>query len=413
MWRPAPRACYSWEMVDVVTATDLGRYRRNITLLYAIRGLVAALVIVPVIVPFWQSHGLTQTQIFLLQSGFGLTLIAFEVPSGYVADHLGRRTSLIAGAVLLPAGFAVYSFATTFSTMLVAEMVLGVGASFVSGADSALAYDSLLALGERGGYRRFEAVTFTWSGSAEAVASICGGLLAVVSLRLPVVVQVGIYALLLPVTLMLTEPPRQRTTSARHVIRDVLRVTRYALHGHAEVKWLIYYAALVGTLTHTMVWLIQPFYALVGVPLGWFGVLWAAQMVAAAVFARYADRYERALGRRRALTTLLVVGVVAYALLGLFPVAWLLPVLLGFYFVRGVQTPILNDHVNALVDSDIRATVLSVKSLAQKCLYVVLGPLIGLVVDAHSLPAGLLFSGAMYGVLGVLVLLGMRRARVL
>lgn len=404
----------SWRM-DPTTAAGPPAHllRRNLTLLYAFRGLTAALVVVPVIVPYWQSRGLSQTQIFLLQSAFGLSMVLFEVPSGWFADRFGRRTSLLVGSVLPPLGFALYAVSPGFAGMVVAEVILGLGLSFISGADAALAYDSLLSIGEEAGYRRFEARTFTWTGLAEAGASVVGGALAVISLLTPVIVQAGVYSLLFPLALLMTEPPRQAVSAGRDLVGDVVRVTKYALHGHAEVKWFIFYAAVIGTLTHTMVWLIQPYYQQAGVPLGWFGVLWAVQMAALAVFARYGERYEIWLGRRRALVWLLVLGCGAYAVLATATVWWLLPVILVFYFVRAVQTPLLNDYVNSLVDSGIRATVLSVKTLAQRALYVVLGPVIGAVMDAYSLRAALLFSAVVYAVLGVVVVAGMVRARVL
>ena len=85
--------------------------------------------------------------------------------------------------------------------------------------------------------------------------------------------------------------------------------------------------------------------------------------------------------------------------------------ILAFYFIRGVHTPILKDYLNVLITSDIRATVMSVQSLVQKLLYASLGPLIGVVMDAYSLQVALLFSGLIYGLLGLFALINMRRLR--
>lgn len=203
--------------------------------------------------------------------------------------------------------------------------------------------------------------------------------------------------------LLLVEPPRKKAISA-NPFKDVLRVSKYALHGHSEIKWLILYAAVVETLTHTMVWLIQPYYQLLDISIGWFGVLWTGQLIALAVFARFANEYETLLGRRRALASFVGIGVVAYLILGFAPSLFVLPVILAFYFIRGVFTPVLRDYLNALIESDIRATVLSVQSLMQKLLYTALGPLIGVVFDVYSLQTALLFSAVVYGVLGVFAL---------
>lgn len=391
---------------------DASVARRNLKLLQILKALRGALLVMPVIVPFFQSNGLSQSEIFLLQSAFAVAILVFEVPSGYFADRFSRKHSLLLGAILSIIGFSLYALAYGFWPLLAAEVVLGIAASFISGADSALAYDTMLSSKQEGKYRRFEAIGLTYAGLGEAVASIVGGLIAAASLRATIFAQVAVYLFLIPVTLMLREPERHKTQAKRNVMRDVLRVTKYALHGHQEIKWLIFYAAVVGTLTHTMVWLTQPYYQLAGVPIAWFGVLWAVQFGAIAIFALFADRFE-SLGRRKVLTAFLLIGVVSYVLLALAPSVWFLPALLGFYFIRAVFTPIIRDYVNRLIESDVRATVLSVKNLAQKVLYIGAGPLIGWVMDLYSLQTALYFSALFYGILGAITLFMMKRARIL
>lgn len=386
--------------------------KRNVTLLYAIRAVRSFMLVIAVAVPFFQENGLSQTQIFMLQSIFAIGVLALEVPSGYFADHVGRKASLMLGGVLTVLGFIIYTFAYGFWPIALAELVIGFGLSFVSGADVALLYDSLKELKSADQYRKTEANTFGLIGISEALASVAGGGLALISLRLPFVLQGFVYAGIIPLTAMLREPPVTKSAEI-NPFRDVMRVTKYALHGHTEIKWLIFYSAIIGTLTHTMVWLTQPYYQLVGIPLGWFGVLWAVQFVMLALFAHFADRYEVKLGKKNALISFVGIGVVAYALLGALPYIVLLPVILCFYFIRGVQATILRDYLNVLVESDIRATVLSVQNFAQKLLYTGLGPLIGLVMDVYSLQAALLFSALLYSVLGIFVLAKMAQAKLL
>ena len=196
---------------------------------------------------------------------------------------------------------------------------------------------------------------------------------------------------------------------SKEMAKNVIKVTKYALHGHKEIKWLILYGAVVGTITHTMVWLNQPLFQEMGIAIGWYGFIWAALVSAPLLIMKFTDQYEHLLGKRRALVSFVVIGVVTYVVIGLFQSVWVLPVLLGFSFIRTVFTPILRDYVNELVDSSIRATVLSVQVLAQRLLYVVVGPIIGWVMDVYSLSTALLFSAVLYGLLGLIVLLNMRR----
>ena len=116
----------------------------NFWKLYAIVGLRWFLLIMPIIVLFFEENGLSLTDSMVLQAVFSIAVIVLEVPSGYYADVIGRRNSLVFGATLAFFGFVTYALAHGFWTFLAAELILGLGASFISGTDSALLYDSLL-----------------------------------------------------------------------------------------------------------------------------------------------------------------------------------------------------------------------------------------------------------------------------
>lgn len=386
--------------------------RRNIALLYCFSIVRNFALFIPIIVPFYQENGLSQTQIFVVQSLFALSIVFLEVPTGYFADCIGRKQSILVGAIFSTLGFVLYSVAYGFFPILLAEIVLGIGYSFISGADTALAYDSFAAGGNQKDYLRFASRSNGLLGMSEATASIIGGFLALISLRMPLIVEAMGYSLTIPLAFLLTEPKRIKSAT-EHPWRNILRITKYALHGHREIKWLILYGATMATLTHTMVWLTQPYYQLVGVPLVWFGILWASQLFLMGLFSQSAERYERWLGRRGALLSFPIIGCVSYVTLGLVPSLAILPVILGFYFIRGVHMPILQHYVNSVVASDIRATVLSVKSLVSKLLYALLGPLIGVMMDVYSLQTALLFSAVLYGALSFVVIVNMRRLKLL
>ena len=97
--------------------------KRNINLLYAFSFCWLALVIIPVIVPFFASKGLSLADVFVLQSIFALSVVIFEVPSGYLADIIGRRRALILGSVFHGVGFTLLCFATSQPSLPVRPLV--------------------------------------------------------------------------------------------------------------------------------------------------------------------------------------------------------------------------------------------------------------------------------------------------
>src|SRR5690242_13813110 len=89
--------------------------------------------------------GFDVTQIMLLQAVFGLTMVVLEFPSGYIADRLGYRRCMIFAFALWTIAWPIYGYSTTWVGVASAELLLGVGMAMLSGCDSALLYESLLA----------------------------------------------------------------------------------------------------------------------------------------------------------------------------------------------------------------------------------------------------------------------------
>lgn len=391
--------------------SDKKKIKNNLWKLYIIRAMRSFMLVTPFIVLFFQENGLSMLEVLILQSIFSVTIVLLEIPTGYFADVLGRKNSIVIGSVFAFIGFLVYSFSYGFEGFLIAELALGVSTSFISGADSALIYDSLVELGKQENYKKFEGRYNSAGNFSESIASVIGGLLAVTSLRLPFYYQAGIMLLSIPVALSLVETTRHVMDLSAGKVKTLLRVVKFALHEHKEVKWLIIYSAVIGTATLTMVWFIQPFFLQVALPLSLFGVIWGALNFSTGVFANAAHLVEKILGRRKSLVSLILLVVMGYWLLATWQTWWAIGFIFIFYFVRGINTPILMDYVNRLISSDTRATVLSVRAFANRLLFAVVGPLIGWANDLYSLSAALAMAGVIFLVLGGLSLGFLHRHR--
>lgn len=377
------------------------KLRRNITLLYAIQALRYFLVALPTIVLFYRSVGLSMQDIMLLQATFSVAMFALEIPSGYFSDVLGRRRTLIIGLIGGALGFGIYCFANGFWMIFAAEMVLGIGASFISGTDSAMTYDTLAALGETGRSINAEGKQISFGNFSEATAGVLGGLLAGVSLVLPLYVQFFVFASAIPIAFMLTEPPRHTMKDKRSTFRDILHITRFALVEHPRLRWLIVFSGVVGASTLTMVWFIQPYMLAVGVPVEAFGAVWTALNFTVGWFSFTAHKIESVLGEKRMIILLAITVFAAYLFLGFAMSIWFVPFMLLFYFVRGANNPIFNSYINRLVTNDRRATVLSVRQLIVRVLFSIVGPFVGWISDTFSLGTALLITGSIFAVMGI------------
>jgi MFS family permease len=374
----------------------------NIYRLYIIKTAKWFSLIMPIVVLFFQENGLSMTQIFLLKSVYSVGMLAFEIPSGYFGDVWGRKKTLVVGTLLLAAGFSVYSFSFHFWQFLLAELVLGIGQSFISGADSAMLYDTLKARNRESEYLKYEGRVTSVGNFSEAFAGIVGGLLATISLRTPYVCQFFISALSIPAALTLVEPSLGMDKRVAGM-KDILRVVKYTLVDHSVLRNFIFFSSLMGSSTLTYAWFIQPFLIEVKVPVALFGVIWTLLNLTVGVFSIFAHRIERNFTQKRTSGFIFLAISSGFILTASFISVWAMPVLFLFYVVRGVASPVLKDYINTLIDSDVRATVLSLRDMFIRIIFAMTGPVLGWITDNYSLKSGLMIAGLFFLVSGAVL----------
>ncbi len=373
------------------------RLKRNVTLLRILQIVRSFTLTIPIIVIFYKSAGMSIQDVMLLQAIFAAIIVVVEVPSGYFSDVLGRRRTLMIGSAFVVAGWAYYTVASSFGGFFVAELLLGIGFSFHSGTDSALLYDTLLELGTTERSVREEGAQLSAGNFAEAVAGVLGGLLAGISLITPFHAQAIVTIVLLPASWMLVEPIVHRTEGRAASMRDVLATVHDAVVKNAELRWIIVAGSIMGASTLTMVWLLQPYMLNVGVPVAWFGVIWASLNGLVGVFALRAHTLQERFGDRSTVVLLAIAVVIGYAVLGTWSTWIVLPVVVGFYFARGVGNPVFASAINVRVASERRATVLSVRQLGMRVIFMIVGPVVGWVNDNVSMSVALYVSALVFG----------------
>jgi predicted MFS family arabinose efflux permease len=370
----------------------------NIVRLYIIKASKWFMLIMPIVVLFYQDNGLGMQEVFILQAIYSISIVALEIPSGYFADALGRKNTLIIGSILGFLGYLVYSFSFGFWGFLIAEVVLGFGQSMISGADSAILYDTLLLHKRENDYMKHEGRMISAGNFAEALAGIAGGLLAAISLRYPYYFQTLIAFTAIPAALTLVEP-KIHGIELKVSMSKIIGVVRYALIDNSRLRWNILYSSFVGESTLTMAWFVQPWFIGINLPVSLFGVLWTALNLSVGITALFAYRIEKYLGVR---TT--VMGFTITLALGFFGAAIFqnyfgLVFLFLFYLARGVATPVLKDYINRITSSDVRATILSIRNFVIRIIFALWGPFYGWYTDAISLKGAITIAGIVFVIL--------------
>jgi MFS family permease len=338
-----------------------------------------------VLVPFYTEWGgISLTEVLVLNAWFMFWSFVLEVPTGTVADFLGRKVSLALGSAVGLVGAVVYASAPSLGVFLAAELVMAVAYTLHSGADEALAYDSLAQIGETERAKRTLARLEASKLAGIVVATIAGGFIAArLGLRAPMlayIVPAGAACLL---ALLLAEPPARASGASRPTYgRILVEGGRYFL-AHRVLLLLTAELAVTNALAWGIIWLFQPLLARSGVPLAGFGLVHAAACLGQIAFLSRVEWAEARLGSRRHLLRLATAAAgVAFITLAL--TRWaplvIVAIVAGFTFSLP-RIPIFGAYMNRHIPSDKRATVLSVTSMCRTLAIVVVNPVIGLLAD--------------------------------
>lgn len=362
----------------------------------------------PVFMLFYNDLGLELRQITLLQSTYYLTIAVFEIPSGYLSDVYGRRNTLLLGTIATAIGFGMYAFESSFTWFMVAEILLGVGMSFVSGTDSALLFETLKAGGKESQYIHHEGRVVAIGNFAEGMAGILGGLLAGWSLRYPYIGQCVISLLAVPVAASLKEIPSHINRKSQPV-GAILKYLRYEAK---DLTGMILFSSVLGAATLLMAKIfLQPTFRELNMPVFWFGVAWTALQFLVGISAYFSSRADRRFGRRNMVWTMWLLIAAGFWLVAAVPGYAVLCVLALFYLVRGLATPLLRSYINLLTPDHMRATILSIRSFVIRCMAAVVSPLLGWMADVYTLRYALILAGIMFLLMGGITLLMLIRLR--
>jgi MFS family permease len=357
---------------------------------------------IPIGTLYLQGKSLNYMQINSLWGIIVGTMFLTEVPTGMLADRLGRKRSINVALALQVLGEVVYIFAGSYWPFALAAMIGGLGFAFSSGCIEALAYDSLKAKGREG--EMSKAMGFI--GAAERLANLLayaiGGLLVVNLTQERFVMAIAVTACAvavgLLVSLTLREPPIEFMQEDGDRSLKLLVDGVKTLRGNKQFRRLTL-LALATIPFRNYLGLYQPRFVEVGVPPIWLGLAQAFGSGLCVLGARYAYRLEEWLGSEASL--LLVTGLpgVLYLVMAvvLHPVFTVL-VFCALYGSMSLKGPIFSGHLNRHIESRNRATVLSLISMFSGLYVALVGLVIGRVGDLSLTYAFVL--------MGVIVLVG-------
>lgn len=370
---------------------------RNIRLFYLLRLLRYLQVWLPVwVVYLTVEQGFSLTQVTTADGLFFVAVTLLEVPTGAVADRWGRSVSLGLGALSLAVALLVFAFTTSYTILLASFMVWALAETLSSGADLALLYDTLKALGREHEYERHAGRGEAALAVGSALGVLLGGpVAALTSTQATILIGAATTAMTAILAFSLAEAPFQSQAGGIREFLPGLRQAFFFVRRHAAVRQMLILGGVLGAGLGAQGYLLQPYLLANDIEVGWlFSVLQMPVQAGFIIGPLVAAPLILRMGEPRLLPALVVLGGVSLALV------WGLPGLAGIACLALVAAiemaarPITSGYVNRRVPSEQRATILSMQSFAMGLVIAPLAPLVGATADSSGVRAGyLLLAG--------------------
>jgi MFS family permease len=300
-----------------------------------------------------------------------LALLALEIPTGVFADRFGHRASLILGSIAQVGGMLWCWLGQGIPGVLVACLLIALGDAFRSGADQALLYRSVVALGQDEQFQRVEARTRAVSLTAMVAQIIAGGVIVTIwGFAAGWIVETALSAVGLALALAMVEPPERDSASTQDYLTSRGHATRTRLRVLALLA-LVLPAAFIHGAVSAMAFVAQT--AAGAEPVG-MTVLVASIALAEALGSWLAMRAP-ASGARTQIALGAACLVLLAAVLAMF--SSLRPAVVAVSFLLGLAYPLRAAAIQRLATDDVRARAASIASACDMALKTMALTLVG------------------------------------
>ena len=349
-------------------------------------------------VPFLQQWGgLNFSQIMFLQSWFIFWVFALEVPTGVVADKIGRKTSIYIGLFLNAVAVLIYGTFPIFYVFIFAEFLWAAALTFISGADEALMYDSLPSKNKTKRAKHVFANYAIFSTIGYMVAGPAGSIIAkYFPLNYPMLLSAVSLSLSFVVALTLEEPPVKKKVEEMKYFEMAFEGIKH-LFRHKKLRSLAVNNALFVLISYYILWLWQPMIQKGNLDILYFGFVSFGMNLFGMILIKKTKSIERILGKKNTLTLIGVIPAIFFLFASFTSNLTLL--IMSIFFILGARQarkPLMSAYMNEHVDSHNRATVNSAINMSASFLIIIGNLFIGMLID-YSLDSAMM----LLGVLGV------------
>jgi MFS family permease len=394
-----------------ITFKERRVFERNISLSYIIGALLWGRFFLPVLALFYIASQVSLPEFAIIFSVFSLAILLLEIPTGVVADLIGKKNTLLLSRAMYIIEIALIAFFNGFWVFLIAKIISGIGVSLGSGTNSALIYDSLKRIGKEKEHKKVAGKLSFISNISMAFVFVIGAYLFSLSPKLPAICSIPLITLGFILTFFLREPyePVRTFTLSNSWLHLKEGIGFFAKQRY--LKFLAFFTFVIGSIIDIILNISSAYFKEVMIPLSLMGAVAFISSMLAAYSSKKAHYIERILGEKKSFVVIQIAIIAASLLMSLIvPYYGIL-----FYFIvqftQGFYDVIISDYTNRHVNTSHRATMLSINNMFNSLGIFVLFPIVGYLIKSYSMGLSLVSIGVFLFVCFIISLVWYNRVR--
>jgi MFS family permease len=380
------------------------KYSKNVLKFYLYGLFINIQTVSGVLVPFFLEWGqISFLEIMFLQSYFMLMIFLFEVPSGAIADFLGRKWTMFSSGIITGMAALIYSSTPNIFIFAIGESFWALGAALSSGAAEAFLYDTLKIMDKKEDFSKIWGRTNSISIFGIMIAGPIGSIIAeYISLQFTMTFSFFPMIIATIISFTFKEPNSDIVKESKRYL-SILRKGFLQLKNSKTLRLLAFDMISVNILSYFIIWTYQLYLAELNVPLIFFGFVLAMMTFTEMVFMNLIPKLMKWFKKSKRyllFSTLMVGGAFIFmSFTTIIPISIILIlIVMAFGFSRRL---IFADGINKQIESESRATVLSAISMLGGIFQALLNPFVGLMVT-WNLYAVFIFLGTAIVIIAII-----------
>lgn len=344
------------------------------------------------------------SEIYVMEAIVILGIVVLEIPSGALADIIGRKKTVFFGIAFFSLGVLWFALIHNPLDVWGANILSMVACALCSGADSSLLYDSLKDVGRENEYKKIHGGALGNRLLLVATCSLFTGFLADIHLRLPLILSVPGVMISAILVLFMVEPQQTKKFAVKEQLR-LIKISVLFVTNHKRLKWIIGFLTLIAVASKIWFFTYNPYFENVHLDIKYFGLLFFLMNIVAWFFSKYSYLIEKKISDQN--TIILMILLVACPIIFMGTVVTKLSVSMVVIqnVVRGLSIPFFSEFTHRHLNSENRATVMSIQSAVVSLTQFVALTVFGFLLDLYSLPVCLQILGICVIFFGVLCII--------